>query len=711
MIQRLFSVNKKFISHSVNLVLAVLLFIVGQQNLLAETGEGKLPAWQDLGDHVNIATTYLPAETSHADPDERNGMTVTLADMGFKRGITLQGVETIHEVKLDYTIPSDTEIEKASIYLRFKTSPLLNDLANVQVSVEDTPLTQVLIGTYGEDHSILADIPLRFLKKGNVRIVIKAALPISEDRCLDTRVNGSILHIEPESSFTLNYTGRIASLRDAWTLLPNKVSISIPDRPFETFEYHAAWEIMDNLHRQGKEIEIVTFPEMGHIVIANRPELETQIRNELKSEEHADAATFTVDPKMENSTLSLVHTPTRSLIAINQPAEPSTFQMMNDPWQKLGVESSYKTYPVEYASNLSGLGKVPPVENAMEILLKDLNADLDTRYVRAQTQWDVLLDPFRLPPGTRPARLFLDLVAPTPPEKPPFELYVYLNDIMVHAQRLDSNNILQQLSITLPYEYQQPYNQLQIRVMNTDPSGDCRADLTAFPVQLLPESTLIVERDQELPENFADLPTFLADEFDLFIPVTFLENPAKSLPFLTEFTSRYPIPFKNRDATFLEAGAAIDPTRPFIAIGDVVFDNLDAPVNFDQGNVHITDRDGASLFKVEELPGITIAQLVSSNKQRGLWLRSGDSNAYPDIHDLFLNDDDIAFADHTGLLFSMNSKQPSLAKVHYPEARDWFAILGKYRFWLFVLGWLALTLLVIYLFKRTREHRGTHGSI
>ena len=701
-----FSLSNNFLHY---LVLINLLFAGCLTIVQAATEQDSVPLWkQSDTNNVVYSPSFLLSDALATDPSELNGYTRQLKEIGYENGITFEGAETTHEVKLDFPLPSDTVIEDANISLKFRVSPLLNDLANLQLTIDDYPLEQVRLNSQGVDQTLLAEIPKRFLRGGNARITIRAALPISEDRCLDTRINGSNLHIDPSSSFTVHYSGEIGSLRDAWTLLPNKVILSVPDRTFNPSEFNAAWEMLDNLQRQGKEVEIVTFPTPGHIVIAKHVELEQLLRQELLEAQHEESESFFLEEDIQRSTMALVNSPVRSLIAILDPQQTGALQLMNNPWRKLGISKNYRTFPVEYADNLSGLGSIPAKEIALELKLSDLGADTTTRYVRSSIKWNMVLDPFRIPAGTRPNRLFLNVFAPPPPGKPPFEFYVYLNDIMVHATRLGEKQ--QQISIPLPQKYQEPYNRIQIQVLNIEPLGDCRADLAAFPVQILPDSSLIVERDMSLPEHFSDLPVYFADNFDIYLPASFLQTPVTALPYVSELTSKLPVPFKTRIAEFIETGQVVSPVRPFVAIGDVALDNLDSPVKFDQGKIHVVDRNKNPLLKVDDLPDVTIAQLVTSHKQHGLWLRSSESNIFPDVNNLFLNHDDVAFADQSGLLFTMNSLQPTLASTYYPEARDWLALLGKYRFWLFVIGWLALTLIIFYLFRRARHHRESQGN-
>ncbi len=634
-------------------------------------------------------------------------VTISLDELGYKDGIRFEGAEIGHEVKLAYSIPHDTTLSAASIHLRYDASPLLSKHSNILLLVNGRPLKQVQLTDEQYRREIKADIPVNLIRPGTLNITIKVTLPTSDDSYLGSRTDSALFHIEADSTLTIGYHGDIVSLRDAWVLLPAKVVLTLPDGPFSEDEFSAVWGIMDHLYRQGKDIVITHYPEIGHIVIGDRSNLKQQLLQEFRSVQPEQKSLGSLKNLDDDKTIMLLNSPLRSVISITRPTEISASALMDDTWQKLVAGQQYNilTSGVREKPNSATSG------SAYEIKLSDFGMDTSTRSIWANTEWTLLLDPFKMPAGTRPTMLFLDLIVPPPSNKAAFSLYTYLNDTMIHAQHLGGSGDVQHVQISLPARYQQLYNHLRIQVMNTEViSNNAEQGLTTFPVQLLPESTLILEQNTAKPERFVDLPAYLADQFDFYLPSAYLDRPDESLPFIAAFTANFPVPFADRKAVFVGPGSILTPTRPFVAVGDVTFSELDAPVGFDQGVIDIRDRKGASLLTVDELSGIAIAQLVTSHGQHGLWLRSGDSDPYPDVRRLFLNEDDVAFADRNGLLFSLNSTEPTLARVHYPSARSWLVSISEYRFWIMVFVWLILTLIIAYLFRRRRQQQSNKAT-
>jgi len=156
---------------------------------------------------------------------------------------------------------------------------------------------------------------------------------------------------------------------------------------------------------------------------------------------------------------------------------------------------------------------------------------------------------------------------------------------------------------------------------------------------------------------------------------------------------------------FVKEGETLNPEGPFVAFGNFNLSNLDAPVRMDQGKVQIMDKDGQTFFDVNILPKITIAQIVNAPSAHGLLIIPSELIQHNFNEKLRLIEGDVAFIDAHGVLLHIDSKQPTLAKIYYPDVKDWFAVLGAYRFWLLGLLWFLLSLAIVYLFRLSRRQR------
>jgi len=154
---------------------------------------------------------------------------------------------------------------------------------------------------------------------------------------------------------------------------------------------------------------------------------------------------------------------------------------------------------------------------------------------------------------------------------------------------------------------------------------------------------------------------------------------------------------------FVKEADALNPDSPFVAFGNFNLDNLDAPVSMHKGPVEIRDKDGKTFFSVNILPKITVAQIANASSSHGLLVIPSELVKHQFDKKMRLIEGDVAFIDAHGVLLSIDSKQPTLAEVYYPDTKDWFAVMGEYRFWLLGLLWFLLSLFIVYIFRISRR--------
>ena len=119
----------------------------------------------------------------------------------------------------------------------------------------------------------------------------------------------------------------------------------------------------------------------------------------------------------------------------------------------------------------------------------------------------------------------------------------------------------------------------------------------------------------------------------------------------------------------------------------------------------IEAANGESYFDVNHLTGVTVAEIAKGSSSYGLWVIPSEDAGKAITKSLDLSEDDVAFIDSHGVLKTLNSSETSTVQVYYPDAEDWFDVLGKYRFWLMVLLWFLLTMVVVYLYRMSRANR------
>ncbi|MDX8376521.1 MAG: cellulose biosynthesis cyclic di-GMP-binding regulatory protein BcsB [Mariprofundales bacterium] len=643
----------------------------------------------------------------------------TLEDLGLMNGILYQGSAPSHSFDLFFPTPQDSTVSSGSFRLLYRSSHMLHSRSNVRVLVNDMPVGQYKIKADGALHSLQVPFSASLFRGPWVKVTVLAALLVDEDRCLDERSNVGFFHVLPESSLTLAYAPSERSVRDTWRLLPHTVKISLPKDTLTPDIFTAVWGMMDLIIKTGRKVELTRLPEMGDIVVASSVDL----NNWLTARDQY--ASWLNDNIASNINLLRLRKQEHPVIAVTEPFDAKPLYLLSDRWNRLAAGAHYNLFPVTYPlAHYSALPGITSDDVGLyEIPLARLGLDTRTRYIAESTEWKFVIEPHALPAGSRLERLNLNFVAPVSwTDDPDYEAYIYLNDILLQSARLSNDGKKQHLSVYLPQNYQLQFNTISVTVQHdiVKKGGFCQGLVSSDPIQITPDSGLVIKQESIEPEKFADLYYYLAKGFDVFLNEDFLAHPKRALNLLSSLSADYPLAVDYTRVSFEPHGAEITPQQPFIAIGNFHIKGMDHPVLFDKGRIQIIDESKRILFDVDHLEKISVAQIMESSNQYGLWIKPSEVTGLPDIDThrldvdeilevLHLDQDNVAFLDKDGVLMTVNSHTPSLAQVYYPDSENWLDVLQKYRFWILVFAWFFLTMLVIYLYRKVRSQSNTNN--
>jgi len=647
------------------------------------------------------ATAATP-ETAHVTRQ------VSLKDLGFEKGIMFEGAVVSHARTFFFPAPMDSHITNGSFRLLFRASPKLHEMADVRVTINDIPYRQVGLPTDGAMHEMDVLLPSSAFKGGLVKVTVHTSLPVSENRCFDERLSDIFLHILPETSLTVSYQPVETSIRDAWRMLPQHVTLSLSEGQLSKEQFASTLAVMAMLVDDGKEVKIVRLPEIGDIVVAPKLSIERLLDKKLLKDDKGKLAKSMSNALDHVSNLALVRFESRSSIVVTDPYDVQPMYLLSDEWKLLSAGQHYRVYRPD---NMRAHIDVPGTEGEADyysLPLPNLGMDTAARFITREVTWDMVINPYALPMGVRADFLNLNIIAPVHWEKDPsYELYVFLNDVMVKSVRLADTGQRQHFTIGLPIEYQKQYNHIRIVVQHDIESGDCKGVIPFDFVQVTPDSALVVKRDEGgAPARFSDLSRYLLAGFDTYLEASYLDNPERVLQLLARLAADFPLLIDHSRLNFKAADTALQPEQPFIAVGRFTLGaDVEAPVRFDRGRIKIQSPDGKSYFDVNQLSRITIAEIVKTSTAYGLWVVPSEVAGLPLSDQLDLSEDDVAFIDSFGVVKTMDSSAPSLAQVYYPDVEDWFDVLGRYRFWFMVLLWFLLTMVVVYLYRMSRSNK------
>ena len=628
--------------------------------------------------------------------------TRTISELGFYDGFRFDGAGTVHARTFSFPTPRDTEVSAARLRLVYRASPLLSEAANLHIEVDGQSLLARTIDSGSEQQELSVVLPVQALRDGWADITVHASLPLSEERRADQLRTVSFMQILPETALVLEHA-RPASIRDAWLLLPSTVSVSLPPGKMSEQTFSTAWVVLDMLYREGHQVRFARLPELGDIVLGSREEMAEALTGSYPGDGQEGLQRTAADMPQEAQAIALVSRPEGQFIAISNSVEGASLSLLEGRWQPLAVASRYQ----RYTTNDSERAANPPSGGERYTLpLQPFGFDTRPTQIAERAQWEATISQRLLPPRTRPDSVKLKVIAPGHGGDEGYKLYVYFNERLLQVERLEPDGGSQEISVPLPAVYQQAVDRLRVVVLrHNGVVNDTASQATPIPMQISPESRLIVRPDDTQPKQFADLPRYLSAGFDAFVEERFLDAP-ETLLLLARLSADYPLPMDLERVRFVAAQSTLQPQSPFIAVGALKLEGMTTPVSFDKGVVKVVDKHDHSILELDATPQLAVVQLVHGGKKGpyGLWLRAVEGEALPNPGALNLSEGDVAFVDHSGVILMLNSEYPSLGRAYYPGVTDWLERLRIYRFWVVALAWLGLTLLMIYLYRKTRQH-------
>jgi hypothetical protein len=605
----------------------------------------------------------------------------SLAQLGYRNGIQFDGVQSVHDVEVFFPVPKDVNIQSGRVRLHYRSSALLHKQSNVRVYVNRIPLVASNLNSDGDQ---VLEIPVRkqdlMTKDGLIRLGVKVSMLFSDDRCLDERINGGYFYLQPESSLSITVRDEASSLRGAWDLLPREVKVSLPMGTVTPEIFSAAWSLNEMLVGEGKKVSFVRIPEIGDIVIAPDAQIQAALGQSVAG-----------------SNVALANAGEgRNVIVLSAPFDVTPFYLLSAKWRVLSSSSHYQVFPLEKAKAES--------EDKYRLMLNDMGLNTDTRQVDRIVEWHFMYSSDKMPSGYAAQSVELDVTSTPGSAEHPVMFYVYYNDVLQSASRLENDGKPHRISVAIPKEGATRRNAIRLVTQREYIEGDCHGDMPRFPVQIMPTSHMLVARHSiPTPKEFYELGMYFRDGFDTYLPVSYLQQPDRVLNMLTRLVIDQSMTVDTKRVSFYESNATLKPTNPFLVLGRPQIELDYQPVRFDKGHIKLLGENETTLLDVDRLPDLAIAQIVKADDAIGLWLAPGQEGAALPDNTFQFDHDDVAFVDSTGVLLNLDSRNPGSTRVYYPEQRTLMQWIDAHRYWLLFAAWAVLVAGVIFLFRRTRQ--------
>ncbi len=637
--------------------------------------------------HAQQSPENQPDDLPVSEAPAAQYITRTLGSLGHYQG--LQQITAEGSVAFKLPMPLDAQVSEPRLELHYSPADWLGPDASLQVLLNGTPRENIGVADMAlrEDGNLLpADegeasartrilsVPLQEedLRLPYLQVRVRARSSVPMDRCTSPRAQQTYLTIEPETAVAYQLDqGPAPSVRGYISTLPHQVRIAISQPAPDPEALRAAWLLTHELQERGHDVEHTGLDDGADIVIATRRELaQTGVR--LSAGHNIDVVA--PDPQQ----------PTARVLAVT---EPFFIDALADPWGALLTSSGYP----------ESISSPAPTASGKSVPVWQLGVDSDARPFADRAEWAI--DTKALPAGRRPTALDLNLIVPPSSAEQPLTLYVMQDNMLRAVQALSTDGGPQTVRVSL--NEVNPAASEPIRVLLIRPGAECTAAPPSGYAQLLDSSAVETRPAGGQSQSVAAFGYELADRYFVHLPPDALGRPHEWVSVLASLGRS--LELDPRMAEFVSTSMAPGGDRPFIWLGSQPPEGFDASIAVDQGRVRVRDNEGKILLDSGELPGTSFASLLRSGSQRGIWLRALDDGLPRVPPGLEQSTGDLVFGDERGVLVSLDTRDYALMKVEYPDYSTWWERVARYRGWLFVIGWVVLTLVTIVVSRRIRK--------
>jgi len=188
---------------------------------------------------------------------------IAVEELGFPEGISLSGLGGARDVF--FPIDSALQVNSAKLELQIAHYRSPDARASVQISINDRPLWARPLGEGDGAQTLSVDVPnLDLAQNPFVKMTLRYAAALSENRCFDERSLDDFLRIDPRSILAVSYDPRtITNVRTARALLPRDVTITLPAARLAPDQYSTAMFLGSTLTSEGKRVTYERMPAVG----------------------------------------------------------------------------------------------------------------------------------------------------------------------------------------------------------------------------------------------------------------------------------------------------------------------------------------------------------------------------------------------------------------------------------------------------------------
>jgi hypothetical protein len=627
---------------------------------------------------------------------------ITLGDIGYVNGLRFSNLGGHREIFVPVPTPEGDTLAVSDLILVIDDISAHDARRNLEVQVNDRTMTAIALDGHSRDRTIRVPLGKVVPRDGYLKLSFLYSGAATVDHCIDVRAVGDTLTIDPETGINIS-VGQAGMLGVGTTaaLMPRDVAVVLPPRRAAANEIATAITIARSLISSGRHVSFYR----GYDAL---PEL---------SQRDADGrwtrGIILVGPLAE--AVGVLDSPVAKIAG-----DPRSFGMLETGRiNGLPVLVISDTNVISagrlFASPLLAITRGVPSATAGAATRAILPVDRVTfdQLAVAPAQAEVfgradlvaVIDTRRLPSGTRPTRLLLDLIVSPDGAGEKAVVSVFVNERLL-GSTVAATGDATHLDLALPDGLVGTIANVRAVIERDSAQGDCRFEPQGYPAQLLGSSSVVLTSTDGVAHDFSDLSARFEHGLELLLPLTAADQPSLMLGLVAEVVHQLSPDATPLTVNFTSAESAPMPNEPFIAVSDIPPAATTPRVSFDRGRVAVTDRAGHTLLDLGGFVGGAVAQIVTAGDYTGLWIKpmSADSSA-PAPAELHLDHGDVAFVDPNGVALAMSTERDTVVKISYPDQVSWLTVAGRFRSWIIAGLWLFATAALLLTLQRLFSRR------
>jgi hypothetical protein len=622
---------------------------------------------------------------------------ISLEQIGYVDGFSLEGSQGVRT--LFFTMPPGVVADRAQLVFDVEFGDLLIPASSIQFRVNGSVRRAIRRGEVGGLQRLEIALSKNDLAEEYIQLELSYSLFLTADQCFARNLAGAYARLLPTGGLAVvSRDSAPRNVRAAWSLLPLEVRIAARLSELSPNEFQSLFQIATLLQRDGHKVQYdmlpADAPTTAHIVLA-------PAERYVRSGEALEGA----------ANLRLVRsggvpgpdgkiTEERTFILIDSTRPLPAADMLRLPWRHV---TSARLIDVAVA------GEFPQPRNPDDtVRLEDLGFDDSERQFSFEAKWQFALPFGPLGDGQRPARAALEVFGPRLPETSgPTVVSAYFNDRLVYSTALKNRGEREVLEFELPRVQLRARNNVKVVAQRDEVGGDCSHIQAAYPLSLSPKSVIETKPMNERPATFAELVPFQRS-LQLYLAKDALAAPEHVIPMLVAMGLHFWPDVPPPELRLFAPGDEVRPTGPFFVIGNAKWEPA-GPVKFDQGRVQLrSNATGEPLMLLDFAAdtNLTVLQMVEARGFGGAWLKTTGGYLNVPARRALFEDENLAFLGPQGVQSALRVGAARDYRVDYPEAKSWFTATGAARTALFVIAWVLILGLLVYLYRRTRRHRG-----